>query len=865
MLRGWSAPGDPDPGFILPEIRGGVPTTIFAIAIQPDGKILLGGNFTHVSGAERIGVARLEADGTLDSTFNPTNVPPDIRAIGLESSGSLLLGVGHPGQTQPPLVRLGPDGTPDAAFGRNTTFTSTPRGVWTILVQDDGNILAGGGSPSSVCLSRLLPSGLADSTYRLNYGAAKVEAMAFGTDGRLFAAGGLNAHRGIARLETNGLPAPFVLGIPLNFVAHTLAVQNDGRVIAGGQFTSIGTVTRTNIARLNPGGQIDTTFNAGIGPNGEIRSVVLDSSNRILVAGNFSTFDGAPSTGVARLETTGQLDLGYNPAAGLGLADPVLALQSDGSLLVGGASTDGHPVRRLLGGERTSAAPTVVVLPSQVNLTMGQAVTLTAFASAAKPVTYQWSTNGVAISKATNATLIFTNLTTANSKTYTVTVKNSSGTAKASAVLNVVALSPRVGKLDPSYNTGTRAQVMDGIFALALQPDGGAFLGGGFRGFNGVPRTNIVRVDALGNVDPSFISVRDLSGPNPDWVQALAYQPDGKVLCGGRFPRHFVRLEDSGAVDGSGLAFFQTSSVFALALQPDGRILVGGSGLDRRMAVTGSRDPSFAGWTIGPVKALAVQEDGKIFVGGEFTSWAGHTAVVRLMPDGTLDDFFNAQMPAGSKVAAVLVQADGKVLVGGSFQSAGGATRKGLARLNLDGSADPSFDIGTGFNSQIPVVVAALAQQPDGKVFVGGGFTSVAGVRRPALVRLNPDGKLDPTFDTGLGLDGPVYAMALQPDGDLIIAGDFNHVDGHPQDRLARIFGDHPPALPPLLTITSASGAVNVTVPSETGRVFTLEFTDTLNSPNWITGPSSPGNGSAITLSDSNLTPVQRFYRVRVD
>jgi uncharacterized delta-60 repeat protein len=863
-LQTWSAPGDPDPSFNPPQITGGLPTSVFAITIQPDGKILLGGNFTRISGTLQRGVARLNADGTLDTTFSPTNVPPDIRAIAVEASGGILLGVGTPSTSEPAMLRLGSDGTTDQAFANSSRSGATPRGVWSILTQEDGNILAGGGTPSSLCLRRLLPNGLADTTFPPNYGSEKVEAMAFGTDGRIFAAGGLAAHRGIARLETNGLPAPFVLGVPLNFVAHTLAVQPDGLVIAGGQFSNVGSVSRTNIVRFSPGGQIDVNFNAGIGPNGEIRSLVLDSNNRIIVGGNFSTFNRLPSAGVARLEANGALDIGYNSAAGVGLADPVLALQSDGSLLVGGASTDGHPIRRLLGVERASAAPTVVVSPSQVNLTIGQAVTFTAFASSAKPVTYQWSTNGVAINKATNATLIFTNITTADSKTYTVTVKNSSGTAKGSTVLNVVALSPRVGKLDPTYNTATRAQVMDGIFALALQPDGGAFLGGGFRSFNGVPRTNLVRVDALGNVDTNFLSVRDESGPFPDWVQAVVSQPDGKILCGGRFPRHFVRLEASGVVDGSGLGFFETSPVYALALQSDGCILVGGSGVSRRMT-NGTFDNSFSGWRIGTVKAIVVQEDGKIVVGGEFTNWQGRPAIVRLMPDGTIDESFNAQMPSGAKVAALLVQPDGKLLVGGSFQSAGGATRKGLARLNLDGSADLSFDIGSGFSSQIPVVVAALAQQSDGKVFVVGGFTSVAGVRRPGLVRLNPDGKVDPTFNTGLGLDGPVYTLALQPNGDVIIAGDFNHVDGHPQDRLARLFGDHPAALPPLLTVTSSASGLNVTFPSEIGRVFTLEFIDALDAAQWKMGASSPGNGETITLSDPNGAFADRFYRVRVE
>src|SRR3974390_2872096 len=107
-------------------------------------------------------------------------------------------------------------------------------------------------------------------------------------------------------------------------------------------------------------------------------------------------------------------------------------------------------------------------------------------------------------------------------------------------------------------------------------------------------------------------------------------------------------------------------------------------------------------------------------------------------------------------VAAVLVQADGKILVGGSFQSAGGAARSGLARLNPDGSVDQAFDVGGGF--------FALPPSPPGA------------------------------------------ALALQPDGNVIIAGDFNSVSGKPRGRLARLFGYNPPPIAPRMGVAVMSG-----------------------------------------------------------
>lgn len=372
-----------------------------------------------------------------------------------------------------------------------------------------------------------------------------------------------------------------------------------------------------------------------------------------------------------------------------------------------------------------------------------------------------------------------------------------------------------------------------------------------------------MRVDAIGNVDTNFNSVSLASGTYPDWVQALVCEPNGNILCGGRFPRHFMRLTPTGALNSASL--FAASPVFALALQDDGRLLVGGSGLDRRTA-DGNRDVSFIGSSLGTVRAIAVQADGKIVVGGDFTNWGGRPSLVRLMPGGVLDYSFDAHMAVGAKVMAILVQTDGRIVIGGVFASAGGLAFKGLARLNDDGSGDARFDIGAGFASPTPTLVATLARQPDGKFLVGGGFTSVAGLPRRALVRLNPDGHLDSTFDTGAGPDGPVYALALEPDGNVIIVGDFNHVDGQSRDRLARLFGDHPPPLAPRLGLpTVLDGHVSMTFPSELDRKFTLEFTDVFSPAQWTPAASVLGDGGVLPLADTNAPPSQRFYRLRVE
>jgi uncharacterized delta-60 repeat protein len=552
-LRSWAAPGDLDPAFSVPTVAGGFPTAVSALAVQTDGKILLGGNFSTVWSAARSGVARLHADGSLDPDYAPANVPPDIRAIAVQPDGKVVLGIGYPTVSTPSLMRLNEDGSWDTNFTVGFASASTfLRGALAILVQPDGKILAGGGTVpgGSSYLLRLQPTGTIDSSF-MRFANGIVEAFALGADGRPYIAGAFTyPHPGVALLATNGTPATFLRDISTNLIAHALVVQPNGRLLVGGSFVRSGTVNgRTNIIRLAANGAFDSTFNAGLGPDGEVRSIALLTNNMMLVAGDFTTFAGQPCAGLVRLQSNGQLDSGFNTASAAGLSRPVVVLQNDGLILVGVVGTNGRPLIRLLGGASVDAAPTVVVQLSQQRVTVGQSVKLAAFVTSAGRFSCVWDLNGTPLNTATNATLTLTNVAVAQTGTYTITVSNALAIATSSASLEVVALSPSVGKLDLSYNTGTRPQVMDGIFAVALQPDGGAVLGGGFYTFNGVGGTNLARVDATGNVDTSFTSGRLAYGTYPDWVQGLVRQEDGKLIAVGRFPARIFRFDPLGARD----------------------------------------------------------------------------------------------------------------------------------------------------------------------------------------------------------------------------------------------------------------------------------------------------------------------------
>ena len=216
-------------------------------------------------------------------------------------------------------------------------------------------------------------------------------------------------------------------------------------------------------------------------------------------------------------------------------------------------------------------------------------------------------------------------------------------------------------------------------------------------------------------------------------------------------------------------------------------LLVPGTPLLAQQA--GSLDASFnPGYGVdGTVSALAVQADGKVIVAGQFSHVNGQTRgnLARLNPDGSLDPSFQTPVFAGAYssdstyVNAVALQPDGRLLVGGVFTQVGGERHAGLVRLNADGGVDgsfaPSFDRLTGVYHTQSLGVYALAVQADGKIVAVGVFSSVNDQARRGVARLNADGTLDPAFDPATparvyppqGLSDDAFSVTLGPAGAL--------------------------------------------------------------------------------------------------
>lgn len=332
--------------------------------------------------------------------------------------------------------------------------------------------------------------------------------------------------------------------------------------------------------------------------------------------------------------------------------------------------------------------------------------------------------------------------------------------------------------LDTSFKVATNAYVK----AIAIQSDGKILIGGDFNYVTGtgsastVTSSGIARLNADGTVDSTFHNVPLFKVNSP--VRSIAVQPDGKIVVGGYFtsfdsvPRSYlVRLNTDGTQDTSFTAL-PNNQIEDVKLQADGKMVIAGSFTQvqgtnirgvARLNADGSLDTSFdAGQSIGgrngawdgswPVYQLALQDDGKIVYAGGTHRYADeiHWRIARLNTDGTVDSSFQSYVSWwASSIALQNVGGEQKIVVGGDYSRAGvtnpatgavvsDAARQRIARFNADGSLDTEFDTSFSANSW----VWSVLPNSDGTVYLGGKFTSVAGMARRGIARL---AELDPT------------------------------------------------------------------------------------------------------------------------
>jgi len=721
----------------------------YAVEIQADGKMLIGGSFSNVAGVNHASIARLNADGSLDSTFVATT-NGQVVAIKQLADGSIMIGGTFTyvnNRNVPYLAKLKSDGSID------TDFNMTPDGaVSSIVEQSNKKIIVGG-----AFTTMKLPS---DET----------------STSRIY----------IARINADGTLDTTFYPTPNGNVISILLSKDESKIYIGGSFTTLQpngastTTSRYSLARLNIDGTVDGDF--WVTTDGTVNSLALTSDGSLVFAGTFTQIASAadadndtvyPRWRMAKVSAAGVVDTTFDPAANNTVTH--LIMQDDKIVLAGlftqltpngGSSVERNYIARL---NADGTADTTFDL--KLDRLAGNEVTALAVQSSDTSLVFAGTFNS----------LQPVGTTTRQLRNRLVRIKSD-------------------GSFDASLDVDLAGQANVTINAVSVDVGGTVVVAGKFDKFNGAPGAGLARFSSDGSSDTLFSA--NVTGT----VNALAILPSASEVD--TQMAGLAAFNSDGTLNETFAPTYEdqlTGVVDSIALQSDGRALVGGSFYFHadssttmylaRYAITGKRDTTFAPVLNGEVYSVAIQSDGKILIGGAFTTIDSNTQayLARLNSDGSLDTDFTPWVNAA--VYTVVLTSDQKILIGGAFtslESNADATttysRNGLALLAADGTVDTEFDPKPNSATRV------ITLQSDGKILIGGDFTKLypngasTGTARNRIARLTAAGKIDESFNPNA--DSSVYAIALQSDGKILVGGAFQKIDSTSHAHIARLNTD---------------------------------------------------------------------------
>jgi uncharacterized delta-60 repeat protein len=632
-----------------------------------------------VGGLTRNGLLRLNADGTADATFDPGTGPSSVTSYnGIDyalplPNGQVLVGgfFDHfNGVAVNNLVRLNADGSVDTTF---QATLGTYDEIETMAVLANGQYLIGGFSQTQTPgafhnLARLNSNGSFDTTFNANLANDDdANYVVVQPDGKLLVAGLLtpstgSAYRGLVRLLSDGsldptfnAPTMFTYAGVTAYYGKSLELQPDGKILVLTNASNNPSSGQVNgIVRLNADGTLDASFQTGTGANNILNSFTRLANGSVLTAGRFTSYNGALDRPVVQLTSTGTLDATFAPVLQVPGSVSSLVRQADGKLVIGGnfSELNGQPIRRLArlnpdgtldasfatGNDLNSSVGDLALQPDGRLLLIGNDVVRRLLPSGALDNT-------------------FTAPNLAGSNLYRLLLQPDGKVLIGGnfGYVNGTALQPPLlrlnvdGTRDASFAPiGTGAGRFVNLFNMALQPDGKLLVAGNFANTSTTTMRTVARLESSGALDASFTRL-SFSTLNPvSGISTLAVQPDGKVLAGGQFT----------AVGGTART--------ALA----------------RLNTDGTLDASFtAPFTSGGVNTLLVQANGSILAGGSMRGTTVPNNLAQLLPSGQLDTSFGATAVPNGTVSRLLLQPDGKLLLTGSFTTIAGQASAGVARL----------------------------------------------------------------------------------------------------------------------------------------------------------------------------------------
>ncbi len=554
-----------DPAAALPGGSTATPGFNGAVASlvpQSDGNVYVGGSFTTYSGTDSLYLAKLTPTGALNADFaiSPVRaVGNTVQSVATDSSDNVVVG----GWFEKGVARLNSSGVfeYDVANATGFNFDTATNANGTVSAidssADDGSILIGGNftkynGESHSKVARLNSDGTPDSGFDAGTLNGPVDVIKRLASGKILIGGTFTT---ISRPDGNGDPvATAAAGIvqlnddgtlDTNFNAGTgatingssaaatvtsIAVQADDKILVGGDFDRFKGQVKNRIVRLNSDGSIDGSFAPGTGAGATVQAISLQADGKILVGGDFVTFNGSSARRIVRLASSGARDTGFLPGTAADGPVKAIAIQADQRIIVAGYFTkfNGEPRNRIVrlstSGALENAFDTggTVSADFTINLVNGSTNAVLSDTTGLQPSTtygiYTPATGG-AIAKTSH--VVFTTSST---------VDPDSGNVSSKVTLSKAATADAV---DEPVNIVLRGAGGGGIRALLIQPDSKIVAVGSFKVYDGKGGSQVVRLKKDGSRDSLFVTGAGVDGYR---IDALSRQAgDGKLLIGGDF------------------------------------------------------------------------------------------------------------------------------------------------------------------------------------------------------------------------------------------------------------------------------------------------------------------------------------------
>jgi uncharacterized delta-60 repeat protein len=657
---------------------------------------------------------------------------------------------------------------------------------------------------------KVSPTGVVDSNFTpdIRGGLNQIEIQ---SDGKILLAGSFSqinaqSQSGLARLNVDGsLDTNYTPSLSLSASKNSMVLDASGRVVLGGAFLSINGQNQRRLARLDTDGTLDSSFSPIV--DGEVKVIAIQSDDKIIIGGFFVTVNGVARNKIARLNADGTLDITFDPNAGTEVLRGVTSIDvhDDGRIAIAGnyntiggvatppvaiLNTDGSVIGSFDAEINSFAFGNATIkFVAGDKVLVGGGISLPALAAVDGNLVLLDTDGSLDATYAPDIDWIVNNFTLTDSGSAVLSGLFSELSSNSFTATSIVASDGTPS----AFNLGVleqNAMFSDTIFDAELQVDGKVIVGGSFSSINNVTRHNIARLNMDGSLDLGFVASADND------VDALSIQLDGKILVAGDLQQvngaarsNLARLNADGTLD----ATFApnpnciVSDVLALS---NNTILIAGcfsqvsSQAQTVVALLDAGGALVAGFkndisVDSLIYQIHEQTDGKFLIGGDFSQMNGvaRSNLARLELNGTLEATFNPSIDGA--VHSVINTFDGKIGIAGFFSNVGGSAHKSLAKLNMDGT------VVSAFAPTVNLAAEDLIEQADGKIIVGGIINNVNGTSVGNIARIETDGTFDSTFNPMPSSN--VSKILLQADGKVLIVGRFVGVSGEKRPLISRV------------------------------------------------------------------------------